>query len=206
MQLTRNTLTSPARRLAGRARRLAASSDRGLTLTEVLVTMVVVTIVLSIVTNVMAESDKVYRTQSQYVDARNNSNAAMDMMARMIRQAVFIDPDPDGNNVLDSIHVRADWNPYDGDQTDPYEDVTFTVLGGTLFKQEPSDGAPVPFSDQIQSVTFTYFDVLDVAIASPQTANMNRLSRINMVVATTPLANGWPGRTFATSVSVRRVE
>lgn len=188
------------------ARRCWTSDDAGLTLTEVLVTLVVVALVLGIVTNVMAESDKVYRTQSQSVDGRNNAEAGMDMMARLIRQAVFLDPDPDGNNLLDSIHVRADWNPYDGDQLDAYEDVTFTVVGGTLFKQEPADAGPVPFADRIQSVTFTYFDVLDVPVATPWAFNMNRLSRINIAVATTPLTNGWPGRTYATSVSVRRVE
>jgi len=198
-----NRVVERARRVRARA---ATGSDTGLTLVEVLVAMVVVTIVLSIVTQVMAESDKVYRTQQQTLDARNNTAAALDMIGRMIRQSVVITPDPDGNGLMDSIRLQADWNPYDGDQLDPYETVQFSVAGGTLFKQEPSDPGPVPFAERINSITFTYFDVAGVQVASPAAASPFRLARVNIVITTTPLANGWQGRTYASSVTVRRLE
>ena len=67
-----------------------------------------------------------------------------------------IDPDPDDNDVFDSVRVQADWNPRDGDLNDAYEDVLFVVANGMLWKREPADAGLVSFGDRVQSLTFTY--------------------------------------------------
>ena len=64
--------------------------------------------------------------------------------------AVTLQTDPDGNGALDSIGIISDWNPHDGVPDDPYENIRFTVAGNTLFKQEPTDLAPVRVRRQRQ--------------------------------------------------------
>lgn len=183
----------------------AFGDDRGVTLTEMLVMMVVLLGVMAIVVQIFTRSYTIYEQQRQFVDARHNSSAAVDMMVRLLRSAETIQPDPDGNTVLDSVQVVADWNPKDGDTTDPYEDVRFTTAGGTLFKQEPADGAPVPFADRIQSIAFAYRDPAGAPLATPWTANQARLGYVTVSVQATPV-DGMPGRLTVTAASIRSRE
>jgi len=189
----------------------APRGDAGFTLVELLVTSVILLAVLGIVGQIFADSDRVYRTQRQYVDARGNAAAALDMIVRLIRQAGEttaangITPDPDANGVMDSIRLVADWNPRNGVLTDPYENVTFTVNAGTLFKQEPTDAGPVPFADRVASLTFSYVSPAGVPVASPATVPKAHLGYVNVTLQTTAI-NNVPGRVFTSSASVRRRE
>jgi prepilin-type N-terminal cleavage/methylation domain-containing protein len=188
-----------------------ADGESGFTLLELLVTSIIVLIVLGLVGQIFADSDRVYRTQRQYVDVRGNAGAALDMMVRLIRQAgetgagVGIFPDPDGNGTLDSIRVVTDWNPRNGVVTDPYEDVTFTVAGGTLFKREPSDAGPVAFADRVQSIAFAYVSPAGVPVTNPITVPKAHLGYVTVTLQATPIANV-AGRVFTASASVRRRE
>ena len=185
--------------------------DSGFTLLELLVSSVIVLLVLGLVGQIFADSDRVYRRQRQYVETRNSASAALDMMVRLIRQAgdasatTGIFPDPDSNGALDSVRVVTDWNPRNGVLTDPYEDVTFTVVGGTLFKREPGDAAPVPFADQVQSITFGYRTPAGVTIVNPAAVPKAHLGFVLVTLQATPIANV-PGRVFTSSASVRRRE
>jgi Tfp pilus assembly protein PilW len=168
-------------------------------------------VVLGLVGQIFADSDRVYRTQRQHVETRGSAAAALDMMVRLIRQAgdatatTGIFPDPDANGALDSVRVVTDWNPRNGVVTDPYEDVTFTVAGGTLFKQEPTDAAPVAFADQVQSIAFAYQTPGGVAIVNPMTVPKAHLGFVRVTLQATPIANV-PGRVFTSSASIRRRE
>ena len=153
---------------------------RGYTLVELMIVMIFTTVILGVLGGSIIAVQDQYLSQRRLMDAQNDARVALDTMLRLIRMAgnnpeditfVAIDPDPDGNTQLDSIRLRGDWNPGDGDVTDPYEDMIITVSGGTLFKQEPSDGGPVEFVDNVQSLAFTYreadnSDIMDL-IANP---------------------------------------
>jgi prepilin-type N-terminal cleavage/methylation domain-containing protein len=188
--------------------------DAGFSLAEVLVATVVSLIGLGIVTDIFVQSDAVYATQRQYLEARTDAAGALDMIVRLVRQggelsaanpALGVNVDPDGNNAADSIRVVADWNPRNGAVTDAYEDVTFTVAGGILFKQEPADGAPVPFAEQVNALTFTYRTPDGLLLTTPWTANKRNLAHVTVSLQSTPV-NGSPGRTFTSSASIRRRE
>jgi hypothetical protein len=186
-------------------------SDDGFTLLELLVTSVILMTVLGIVGRIFADSDRVYRTQRQYVDARGGAASGLEMIVRLIRQAGEsnasngIWPDPDGNGALDSIRLVADWNPRNGVWTDPYEDVTFTVAGGTLFKREPGDAVPVAFADRVNSLTFSYLSPGGVPVTNPTAVPKAHLGYVNVTLQATPV-NNVPGRVFTSSASVRRRE
>jgi type II secretory pathway pseudopilin PulG len=185
--------------------------DDGFTLIELLVTSIIMMTVLGIVGRIFADSDRVYRTQRQYVESRGSAAGALEMIVRLIRQAGEtqnphgIWPDPDGNNAWDSIRLVADWNPRNGVVTDPYEDVTFTVAGGVLFKREPADAAPVPFADRVASLTFSYTSPGGVPVVNPTAVPKAHLGFVNVTLLTTAI-NNVPGRVFSTSASVRRRE
>jgi len=190
------------------------SRDAGFSLSEVLVTMVVSLLGLAIVANIFAQSNAVYATQRRYLDARTDAAGALDMIVRLVRQAgevnaanpaLGVNADPDGNNVLDSIRVVSDWNPRNGVATDAYEDVTFTVAGGILFKREPGDAAPVAFSEQVNALTFAYRRTDGVLLATPWAANKIIIGHVEVTLQATPV-NGSPGRVFTSSASIRRRE
>lgn len=183
---------------------MALKGERGFSLAETLVVIALLVIALSIATSLFVQGNAMYATQREYDEARSNAAASLDMMIRLIRSAQTVTPDPDANNALDSVRIVSDWNPRDGDSTDPYEDVTFTTLAGTLFKQEPTDAAPVAFADRIASISFSYWNTSGVQIATPATASQASISLISATVVTTAIN----GRqiTVSSSASLRRNE
>ena len=179
-------------------------NERGFSLAETLVVTIVLIVAMGIATSLFVQGNNTYAAQRQYDDARSNASAALDMTVRLLRGAQTITPDPDNNLAADSVRVVSDWNPKDGDSTDAYEDVTFTVTNGTLFKREPADVAPVAFANGIASIAFTYFTSAGVQLMTPWTANQNALELVTITVTTTAIN----GRqiTMSSSASVRRNE
>lgn len=181
-----------------------AIDERGFSLAETLIVTVILTVVLGITTSLFVQGNNSYVAQRDYNDARSSAAAALDMTVRLLRSAQTITPDPDGNLAADSIRIVADWNPKDGDSLDPYEDVRFTTAGGTLFKREPGDAAPVAFADRIASMTFTYRNASGTLLATPWTAPQSQLVLVGITVLSTPI-NGRQV-SVSSSASVRRNE
>jgi len=181
-----------------------AVDERGFSLIEMLVVTVVLVIALGIATQIFVQGNAAYTTQQAYDEARSNASAALDMTVRLLRSAQTITPDPDGNLAADSIRIVGDWNPRDGDTNDPYEDVRFTVNGGQLLKQEPTDAAPVAFAERIASIAFTYRNGAGAVLATPWTASQNQLGFVTAIVTSTPI-NGLQVA-MTSSASVRRLE
>lgn len=178
--------------------------QRGFSLAETLVVTAVLVVALGITTSLFVQGNTTYAQQRDYDEARSSASAALDMTVRLLRSAQTITVDPDANNIADSVRIVSDWNPRDGDTNDAYETVTFTVAGGTLFKQEPADAAPVAFADRIASMTFTYWNNSGVQIAAPWTSAQSSLALVGVTVVTTAIN----GRqiTVSSSASVRRNE
>jgi prepilin-type N-terminal cleavage/methylation domain-containing protein len=191
--------------------RIAAGSDRsphdhrGFSLVELLVTMVVILAVLGTVTHIFIQSDKVYRQQRSHLDRRSSTTATIDMIVRLLRQAQTIATDPDGNGVLDSVAITADWNPRDGDITDPYETIRFSVAGNALVKREPTDAADVAFADGIAALNFAYFNPAGGAVLNPLVATQAQLAFVTVTVRALPV-NGETGQVLTSSASIRRLE
>lgn len=183
---------------------MALNDERGFSLAETLVVTAVLVIALGIVTNLFVQGNRMYAQQRDYADVRSNASAALDMTVRLLRGAQTIFPDPDGNLAADSVRVVADWNPRDGDTNDAYEDVRLTVAGGTLFKQEPADAAPVAFAERIASMAFTYRNGAGALLATPWTAAQSNLVHVTVTVTSTPI-NG-AQVVMSSSASVRRRE
>jgi Tfp pilus assembly protein PilW len=189
-------------------------SEAGFSLAELLVTVVVMLLVLGVVAQFVSRSSVVYAQQRAHMERRYTAATTADMILRLLRQAgtpggampaVTVQTDPDGNNLLDSIRIVSDWNPRDGVPDDPYEDVRFTVAGNTLFKQEPTDLAPVAFADNISGLSFAYFNPGGGPVLNPLVATQDRLAYVTMTIRT-PAVDGQPGIVLSSSASVRRLE
>lgn len=199
--MTRRSLPSRVRAALSRT----TSGDAGFTVLELLVTSAVLLVTLGVIAQVLTQSDGVYDTQEERLEARDQAAATLDMLARLVRQARQITPDPDNNGLLDSIRIVADWNPRDGDTADPYETITFTTTNGVLLKQEPADAVPVPFADHVASLTFTYLTPAGAPVPNPATVPQAHLGFVTIAVQATPV-RGQAGAVYATSASVRRTE
>ena len=183
-----------------RRSRATRSGEAGFTLTEMLITLVVTTVILGAMTEAIVGVQRVYSVQQTRLDARINARATMDMITRLARTATTVVPDPDGNGLLDSIRLRADWNPENG-VVDAYEDVTFTAAGNIVRKQEPIDPVPVPFADRLASIAFLYRDTNNAVIANP-IATPAAIAFVEITVTTSAFFDG-PGFVYRTSSAVR---
>ena len=184
--------------------------EAGFSMIELMICTVVVSIVLAMVTSILATSQKTYVDQRQLLETQTNAVTALDTMVRLIRMAGSnpenisglnaLDPDPDGNDVFDSIRIQADWNPADGALDDDYEDVIFATGSDVLTIKEPSDTNAVPFLEGINSITFSFLDSAGASIADPETS----VADIAVVrISLTAQAVGNLARTFDTTAAVR---
>jgi prepilin-type N-terminal cleavage/methylation domain-containing protein len=181
------------------------SRENGFTLTELVITTMVMLVIAGIITQTALQATRTYSHQQSYIDARKNAGASLDMLVRLIRMAQVIDPDPDGNGVMDSIRVQSDWNPSNGVTTDPYENVTFTVVNGQLLKQEASDATPVAFADRVSSVVFAYYDTNNVLLTTPATS-ASKIAYVTITMTTTPPKAGLNAIVMSSAAAVRRTE
>jgi prepilin-type N-terminal cleavage/methylation domain-containing protein len=111
------------------------NTDRGFTIVELLVAMLVGLVVLGAVISVFVSQNRTNAAQQEVAYAQQNVRAAMDLMAREIRNAGY---DPEDNDfeaiktaTSSSIRILSNLSGDDeaGDPNDPNEDVTYTVNG-----------------------------------------------------------------------------
>ena len=194
---------------------MTLSSERGMTMVELLVSSAVMLVVLGVTTTVMTKSSTMFTQQRAALDGRNSAAASVDLLTRLLRQsscvsatAVYcqsIFPDADGNSVFDSVRVRADWNPRDGDLNDPYEDVLFVVANGTLWKREPADAVPVSFGDARRSRCASPTPTRTAAPLANPVGRPDLIGGVNVTIVTTA-GRGLPSVTSSSSISLRRIK
>lgn len=187
-----------------------SQATKGFSLVELLMSMAVLSIIVLMVGQIIQGVQQSYSLQMRAMEAQNNARTAQDMIGRLIRLAGYdpleidfnpLDPDPDNNGVYDSIRVQSDWNPPDGVLDDPFEDVTITNANGILYTQEPGDIQRVEFVEDIQALTFQYFDRDNQFIANPQ-ADPNSIVHVNLAVEIQP--EGFPEpQTFSSGITLR---
>ncbi len=180
------------KKLTGKPNKPFSANDKGFTLMELLVTVVVMGVVLGIVGQILVQTQTVYLNQREMIRAQQDVRFALHTFVRLLRMAgndpletpigfQAIDPDPDGNTIWDTIRIRADWNPADGDLADPDEDVRFTVNNNILLIQQASDASPVEFLPNISAIQFQYFDDDGNVIADPVT-DSDDIARVQVTV------------------------
>ena len=90
---------------------------------ELLVVLVILAVIMGVTVQIFSGVGRSYESQRQLIEAQHSARAALDSLVRLIRLAgnnprsiglQAVDPDPDGNALLDSIQIQADWNPADG--------------------------------------------------------------------------------------------
>ena len=181
----------------------------GFTMIELLISTLVLSIALAILTSILVTAQTGYLEQRQLMEIQTDAVAALDNIGRLVRMAgsnpnnisnlVALDPDPDNNNVFDSIHVQADWNPADGVLDDAYEDVTFTTSNDVLMIQESNAGS-VPYLEGISALSFAFLDGAGVVIGNPET---NVADIVAIRITLTARTVGTNTMTFDSSAAIR---
>ena len=186
------------------------SVQAGFTMIELMISTLVITMVMGTVTTVLISAKGFYMDQRTLLETQNNAMTALDNTVRLIRMAgsnpeniaglVALDPDPDNDNVFDSIRVQSDWNPADGALDDPYEDVEFATLSGLMTIKEPTDSIGVPFLEGINAIAFSYLDATGAAISDPET-NVGDIAVVRVTVTAQTVGNDT--MTFDSAAAVR---
>jgi hypothetical protein len=150
---------SPSRKVT---RRAAGFSTVGM-----LVSFVLLGLLLSPLVGTIVKAQRGLLASKDRSTAVNSERHAHLMLARYIRLAGSsptgvpisgIDPDPDGNGRFDSVRLRADFNPPDGDAADPGEDLVFLVRGDTMLVREFGTDGEEPYLVGVEALGFEYFD------------------------------------------------
>ena len=186
------------------------SVQAGFTMIELMISTLVITMVMGTVTTVLISAKGFYMDQRTLLETQNNAMTALDNTVRLIRMAgsnpedivglVALDPDPDNDNVFDSIRVQSDWNPADGALDDPYEDVEFATRSGLMTIKEPPDTIGVPFLEGINAIAFSYLDATGAAISDPET-NVEDIAVVRVTVTAQTVGNDT--MTFDSAAAVR---
>ncbi len=181
---------------AANRRKSFPAESNGTTLVELLVTLTLLGFFFAIVGQILIQIQTVYLTQREVIRTQQDIRFAMNTLLRLLQVAgnsptlpelVFqaVEPDPDGNAAWDSVRLRADWNPPDGDLLDDYEDVRFTTSNNTLFIQQATDPTPVEFVSNIASIQFQYFGSNGNPLADPVGAS-DSIARVIVTIQGVP--------------------
>lgn len=162
--------------------------EEGLTLVEVMVTLVVVSVMGLAMVGFLRSQHQTVARQNDGVLATQNARAAVDMLARELRNAGY-DPRGSGDAALtameaDSVAWTADLDEDEGVTSfdpvaDTYEEVAYwhDVGSKTLVRWAmPSlGGAEVPVSDGVDSLRLTYLDRTGAATADSSLVELVRI-------------------------------
>ena len=174
--------------------KISPERKRGFSMIELLIAMAVGLIVLAAAYQFFISQNKAYKVQEQVAEMQQNVRAAMETMVRELRMAGF-----DNFNATkiagivsandNSIHFTQNLTqtnpPYvpDTDNDDPNEDVTYylgsqscplCLIRKARERTSPTDASGLieaPLAENIQSITFRYFDANNSLLSTPVTAS-----------------------------------
>ncbi|HEY7473089.1 MAG TPA: prepilin-type N-terminal cleavage/methylation domain-containing protein [Gemmatimonadota bacterium] len=156
---------------------------RGFTLIEMLVAMVIVGIMgIALVGFLRAQHQTVVR-QNTGVLATQNARAAVDMLARELRNAGYSPRGTvsgahlttiDGDSVGWTSDMNADGDTLDSSTGKWDERVAYYVQGSSLMRAA-SGGTGAPVTDNVDSLRFAFFDGAGAATADPAVVEQIRI-------------------------------
>ena len=138
----------------------------GVTLVELIISLTVAAVVLGALVGVALSVQRGYVAQREMVRAQESLRGAQIIVATVLRSAgadplstgqTLLDPDPESHGRFDNLRVVSDFNPADGDVTDPLEDVLFLVEADTLFVRWDKNGQRQPLAYPIDDLRFEYY-------------------------------------------------
>ena len=168
--------------------------DPGFTMVEVLISLVIGMVVLAALYAVFTIQNKNFAKQEQIGEMQQIARSAMDSMAREITMAGYDPnkslPTPAPANAAitaasaTSLSFTSDLNANSTliDATDTNERVTYAFDSADYqITRKTGDGNPQPFAENIQGLTFTYYDAAGAVPATP--ADIRRI-QISITVRT----------------------
>jgi prepilin-type N-terminal cleavage/methylation domain-containing protein len=187
----------------------ARRTDAGFTLAEMLVGLAVTGIVMAALFGLLTVSQQSVLQGTNQAEAQQNARAVLARMIDDIRSAGY-DPTNNGfstiiNQTTTAFTLQNDWNGSGAIQNTVTttlsgvargEQITYSLAGTTLSRQESQvDGSALPLA-QVQSMTLQY---LDAAGAVTATAADIRTVAVTLVVSPgCPPATGPQGRVLVT--------
>ena len=143
----------------------------GFTLVEVLISLVIGMVVLAALYAVFTIQNKNFAKQEQIGEMQQIARTAMDSMAREITMAGY---DPNQTTPANagitaasatSLSFTSDLNG-NGDTADANESVTYAFDGANYRITRNTGGGAQPFAENIQGLTFTYYDAAGAVTAT----------------------------------------
>jgi prepilin-type N-terminal cleavage/methylation domain-containing protein len=161
----------------------------GFTLIELMISMLLLSIVLGAVVSVVLTMQKSYVRQRQVAGSDDALRAAETALLGVLRSAganpysisgPALAADPLGHGTFDNVRAVADFNPADGDVSDPLEDVTVSVANDTMYVRWTAGGTTDPVAYGIRSLLFEYYASNGVALTTASQASMATRVKITM--------------------------
>jgi type II secretory pathway pseudopilin PulG len=165
-------------------------SEEGFTIVELLISILVSAIVLAAVSAAFIVQNKSFSNQEQVVDAQEHARAALQLMTKELLMAGY-DPTAGadaGILVADSHTIRFTMDIVgDGDVADANEDITYALdaTENQVTRKVGSSGTPQPIAENIEALTFTYFDSDDNALTPlplDDPSDRARITRVSVEV------------------------
>jgi prepilin-type N-terminal cleavage/methylation domain-containing protein len=146
--------------------RIRRQKRAGFSIMEVMVAMAMFTIVMAALMSVVIGLQRRYVDQRERVRAQESLRVAQMTLGPLLRSAgadpkssglTLVNVDPDNDGVFDDLNIRTDFNPIDGDVSDPLEDVSVWAADDTLWIRWQTGAAPQPLAYPIRSLLFEYY-------------------------------------------------
>lgn len=156
----------------------------GFTLVELLVSMIILGTVFGAMIGAVISMQRGYIRQREVSRAEDALRVAEVALLTVLRGAGAnplaiagpgITPDPLGHGVFDNLLVVSDFNPADGDASDPLERVQVWTAQDTLFASWQSGQAGAPIAFPVRSMQVEYFSSTGTLLTLPaQVASATR--------------------------------
>jgi prepilin-type N-terminal cleavage/methylation domain-containing protein len=189
-----------------------ANRSAGFTLVEVLISIAILSILFGTIYRTFDIFNRSYTSENVKAGVQQKTRIGIDLMARDIRLAGL---DPLGsadagfnpaNTNSSSIQFTADLN-YDGDVSDPFEDIRYGLNGNLL--QLTSDlgtgMVAATLLDNVTGLTFTYLDESDAPLAEPIPTDQIRTVLVSLTMRREAGRGGPIIRTYTTRVRCRNL-
>jgi prepilin-type N-terminal cleavage/methylation domain-containing protein len=144
------------------------AARRGYTLAELMIVIVILAIVMMGTSKSMLAVQKDYVTQRGAAQVQERLQSAEETIVRVLRAGRadplgagvgVIDPNPQGNPTRDNVRVRSDFNPADGDVSDPLEDVLVFVRNDSLLVRWEANQRATAVAYPVRSIAFSYYQL-----------------------------------------------